>query len=136
MDKVIGFTCGAFDLLHAGHIHFLTECSKRCDELVVGLHSNPQIDRSWKNKPIQSMYERYTQLKVYADYIVPYDTELDLENMMATMPINKRFVGSEYENQELTGQHMCDLLNIEIVYISRYHNYSSTELRNRLKDNT
>lgn len=136
MNNVIGFTCGAFDLLHPGHIHFLTECSKQCDELVVGLHSNPQLDRSWKNKPIQSMYERYTQLKVYADYIVPYDTELDLENMMATLAINRRFVGSEYKGQELTGQHTCDLLNIEIIYIPRYHQYSSTELRNRLKDNT
>lgn len=136
MNNVIGFTCGAFDLLHPGHIHFLTECSKQCDELVVGLHSNPQLDRSWKNKPIQSMYERYTQLKVYADYIVPYDTELDLENMMATLAINRRFVGSEYEGQELTGHQICDLLNIKIIYIPRYHQYSSTELRNRLKDNT
>ena len=136
MNKVIGFTCGAFDLLHPGHIHFLTECSKRCDELVVGLHSNPQLDRDWKNKPIQSIYERYTQLKVYADYIVPYDTEHDLSNMMSTLPINKRFVGSEYEGQELTGQQTCELLGIEIIYIPRYHTYSSTELRNRLKDNT
>ena len=135
MNEVIGFTCGAFDLLHPGHIHFLSECSKHCEELIVGLHSNPQLDRDWKNKPIQSMYERYVQLDGlrFIDQIIPYDTEYDLLNMMGTLTINKRFVGTEYKDQELTGQHICDLLNIEIVYIPRYHQYSSTELRNRLK---
>ncbi len=138
MNEVIGFTCGAFDLLHPGHIHFLSECSKRCEELIVGLHSNPQLDRDWKNKPVQSLYERYIQLNglAYVDQIIPYDTEKDLENMMGTLSINKRFVGSEYEGQQLTGQQICDLLNIEIIFIPRYHHYSSTELRNRLKDIT
>jgi len=56
--------------------------------------------------------------------------------MMAILPINKRFVGSEYEGQQLTGQHTCELLGIKIIYIPRYHTYSSTELRNRLKDIT
>ena len=59
---VIGFTCGAFDLFHAGHNIMLRDCKTRCDKLIVGLHTDPSIDRSEKNKPIQTVYERYTQL--------------------------------------------------------------------------
>ena len=131
----IGFTCGAFDLLHAGHVHFLKSCSDRCDRLMVGLHSNPQIDRPFKNKPVQSLYERWIQLNSceYVSNIIPYDTENDLTNMLATLDYDVRFVGSEYLNTILTGQDVCEKLNKKIVYIDRLHNYSSTELRQRIK---
>ena len=49
----IGFTCGAFDLLHAGHILMLRECRQQCDYLVVGLQTDPTLNREEKNKPIQ-----------------------------------------------------------------------------------
>ena len=52
---MIGFTCGAFDLLHAGHIVMLEESRSRCDYLIVGLQTDPTIDRPEKNKPIQSV---------------------------------------------------------------------------------
>ena len=51
----VGFTCGAFDLLHAGHIMMLEEARSFCDYLIVGLHSDPSTDRPEKNKPIQSL---------------------------------------------------------------------------------
>ena len=34
--KIIGFTCGAMDLLHAGHVLMLKECKKKCDFLGIG----------------------------------------------------------------------------------------------------
>ena len=52
----IGFTCGAFDLLHAGHIVMLKEAKENCDYLIVGLQTDPSIDRKKKNKPIQVAY--------------------------------------------------------------------------------
>ena len=74
---MIGFTCGAFDLLHAGHVVMLEEAKSYCDHLIVGLQTDPTIDREEKNKPIQSVYERYVQLNAvrYVDEIIPYDTE-------------------------------------------------------------
>ena len=53
----IGFTCGAMDLLHAGHILMLKEAKEACDFLIVGLHTDPTIDRPEKNNPIQSLEE-------------------------------------------------------------------------------
>ena len=76
----IGITCSTFDLLHAGHILMLEEAKQYCDYLICALQTDPTIDRPLKNKPIQSIVERYIQLEVvkYVDKIIPYATESDL----------------------------------------------------------
>jgi len=129
-----GFTCSAFDLLHAGHVEMLRECKEHCDWLIVGLHINPKVDRPAKNAPVQSVYERYVQLRAckYVDEIIPYETEEDLINIMAIEPINIRFVGVEYKDTYVTGQDICEKRDIEILYNNRYHFDSSTELMSRL----
>ena len=87
----IGFTCSTFDLLHAGHIVMLEESKKHCDYLIVGLQTDPSIDRPKKNKPIQSIVERYIQLKAvkYIDEIIVYTTEKDLLDLLLILPINE-----------------------------------------------
>ena len=52
----IGFTCSTFDLLHAGHITMLEEAKRHCDFLIVGLQTDPTIDRPDKNTPILYRY--------------------------------------------------------------------------------
>lgn len=133
---MIGFTCGAFDLFHAGHNIMLRECKAKCDYLIVGLHTNPTIDRPNKNKPVQTIYERYVQLKncKWVDDIIPYDTEKDLLNLIATVPINVRFLGEDYLGVSVTGNDLCSQLNIDIIYLKRKHNFSTSELRNRIEE--
>ena len=131
-----GFTCGAFDLLHPGHIHLIHEARKQCSFLIVGLHTDPTIDRPGsKNKPIQTTFERYLQLDglTCVDLIIPYDTERDLVNMLATLDIQARFIGSDYMGKKITGDGICTQRDIEIVYIPRLHDFSSTSLREKLK---
>lgn len=132
---IVGFTCSAFDLFHAGHVAMLAECKQHCDYLIVGLQTDPSLYRQEKNKPLQSMYERYTQLRgcIYVDQIIPYDSEQDLENLLAIEPINIRFVGEEYKDTKITGELICIARNIKIHYNTRLHSYSSSELRRRLK---
>lgn len=131
-----GFTCGAFDLLHAGHVHLLREASEQCDELWVGLHTDPTIDRPEKNKPIQTTFERYTQLAAvqFVSGIIPYDTEKDLLNLLATVPYDVRFIGSDYINKEITGEDICSARGMRIVYIDRFHDWSSSGLRERIEN--
>jgi len=127
----IGFVAGAFDLLHAGHILMLAEAKSKCDRLIVGLHTDPTIDRLEKNRPIQSTFERYLQLKAlrYVDDIIPYDTEEDLLNILANTQIDIRFLGDDYrDSKSYTGFG----LDMPIYFCKRKHNYSSSELRNRL----
>lgn len=133
---IIGFTCGAFDLLHAGHAVYLKECKQHCDHLIVGLQSDPTIDRINKNRPIQSLFERHLQLinSKWVDEVIPYDTERDLENLLATIKINTRFVGEDYLGSPITGDVICNQLNIDIIYIKRRHTFSTSELRTRIEN--
>ena len=93
-----GITFSTFDLLHAGHVAMLREAKSQCDYLIVGLQSDPTIDRpDTKNKPIQTMFERYLQLKAinYVDEVLPYQTEQDVIDILQTLPIDVRILGEE-----------------------------------------
>jgi len=130
-----GFVCGAWDLLHPGHVLLLAECKTYCDRLIVGLHIDPSFERSTKNKPVQTVYERYLQLAYHKSvyHIIPYETEGDLYNLLATIDIQIRFLGSDYASMpNFTGKSICALRNIEIKYIDRLHYWSSSELRKKL----
>lgn len=132
--EVKGFTCSTFDLLHAGHILMLKEIRERCDYLIVGIQTDPTIDRpKSKNKPIQSIVERSIQIQAvkYVDEVVVYDTEQDLEDLLRLLPINIRFLGEEYRNKPFTGKTICVDRGIQIHYNTRSHNFSTSELRDR-----
>lgn len=130
----IGFTAGAFDLVHAGHILMFKECKTVCDYLIIGLHTNPNLDRPLKNKPIQSVLERQIILQSckYIDEVLLYDTEKDLEGLLKTLPINVRILDQDYEHKLFTGKQFCIDNGIELYYNKRLHDYSSSELRNRI----
>ena len=131
----IGFNCSSFDLFHAGHVTMLKMEKDLCDWLIVALQVDPTIDRPGiKNKPTQSVYERYVQLQGcrYVDEILVYETEEDLLNMIKTQRMDIRFLSEEYENRDFTGKQYCIDNGIEIHYHKRQHKYSSTELRNRV----
>ena len=131
----IGFNCSSFDLFHAGHVTMLKIEKEMCDYLKVALQVDPTIDRPGvKNKPVQSVYERYVQLQgcKYVDEILIYETEADLLNLIQTQTIDVRFLSEEYENKDFTGKQYCIDHNIEIFYHLRKHQYSSTEIRNRV----
>ena len=130
----IGFNCSSFDLLHAGHVTMLKMEKQLCDYLIVGLQVDPTIDRpGLKNKPVQSIYERYVQLQAcrYVDEILVYDTEVDLLNLIMTQKMHIRFLSDEYLNRDFTGKQYCLDNGIELHYHKRQHSYSSTDLRNR-----
>lgn len=131
----IGVTFSTFDLLHAGHILMLEECKQQCDYLIVGLQTDPTIDRpETKNKPAQSIIERQIQLAAvkFVDQIIVYETEKDLMDILTIYPITMRFVGEEYRNKDFTGKDYCLDNDIELVYNNRKHRFSTTELRKRM----
>lgn len=132
--RPVGFTCSTFDLLHAGHILMLAECKQVCDYLIVGVQSDPSIDRAGtKNKPVQSIVERYVQLSAvkFVDEIIVYNTEKDLEDMLMFLPISVRIIGEEYKDKDFTGKQICEDRGIKIWFNSRSHRFSSSELRQR-----
>ncbi len=130
----VGFTCSTFDLLHAGHIQMLREAKEQCDYLIVGLQTDPTVDRPEKNKPIQTLVERYTQLKAvgYVDEIIPYQTEQDLEDILSMYHIDIRVLGVEYKDKDFTGKSICQKRGIDLYFNKRDHRFSSSDLRKRV----
>jgi glycerol-3-phosphate cytidylyltransferase len=129
-EKIIGFTCSTFDLLHTGHILMLEEAKSQCDYLICGLQIDPSVDRPEKNSPVQSYYERFIQLSAvkYVDAIIPYTTEEELMTILQTNDIDIRILGDEYERKLFTGSN----LDMDYYFNKRTHNYSTTELRKRV----
>lgn len=125
-----GFTCGAMDLLHAGHVLMLKECRSQCDYLIVGLQTDPSLDRPEKHKPIQSLEERRIQLEGcrYVDEVVVYETEADLITLLKKIKPDVRFLGADWKGKKFTGYD----LPIPVLFNSRDHGYSSSDLRARI----
>ena len=131
-----GFTASSFDLFHSGHVAMLKEARSNCDYMIVGLQTDPTLDRPEKNQPIQSVFERYVQLEgcKYIDEIIPYATEQDLQDILLTYDISKRFIGEEYKSKDFTGKQLCVDKGIEIHYNSRQHSFSTSGLRKRISE--
>ena len=128
----IGFTCSCFDLLHAGHILMLEDSKKQCDYLIVGLQTDPTIDRpKEKNKPIQSLEERRIQLEAikYVDEVITYETENDLYELLYKLMPNVRILGTDYEHKYFTG---IEIDGIDIYFHKRDHDYSTSSLREKI----
>jgi glycerol-3-phosphate cytidylyltransferase len=133
---MIGISFSSFDLFHSGHVAMLKEASENCEYLIVGLQTDPTIDRPEKNKPIQSVFERYVQLKgcKYIDEIIPYETEQDLLDILLTYTIDRRFIGEEYKQLDFSGKQICVDKGIELYYNKRQHSFSTSNLRKRISE--
>ena len=130
----VGLTASTFDLLHAGHIEMLREAKSQCDYLICALQIDPSVDRPHKNKPAQTIVDRYTQLQAvrFVDEIIPYLHENDLEDILNMRKINVRILGEEYRDKEFTGRDICKKRDVELYFNKRDHRFSSSDLRKRI----
>jgi glycerol-3-phosphate cytidylyltransferase len=110
----------------------LKDAKQQCDHLIVGLQTDPTIDRKEKNKPVQSVFERYVQLDAcrFVDEVIVYATEKELLDILQSYDIDVRIIGEEYENKNFTGKE----LPMQIYYNKRRHSFSTTELRKRVQE--
>jgi glycerol-3-phosphate cytidylyltransferase len=134
--QIVGITFSTFDLLHAGHIGMLREAASNCDYLIVGLQVDPSIDRPEKNKPVQTLVERYAQLNAvgFIDEIVPYQSEQDVVDILELFELDVRFLGDEYKEKEFTGKDVCRKRGIKLHFNKRDHRFSSSDLRKRVAE--
>ena len=132
----IGITFSAFDLLHAGHIKMLEDAKIQCDYLIACLQTDPTLDRPEKNRPTQSVVERYIQLKgcKHVDEIVPYATEQDLEDILRSFKIDVRIIGDDYKDKNFTGRSYCEEKGIALHFNTRDHRFSSSSLRKEVAE--
>jgi len=108
----------------------LEEAKTHCDRLIVGLQTDPSIDRPDKNAPIQTVEERLIMLKSvkWVDEIHLYDTETALVELIKKLKPDVRIIGSDWRGKQFTGYE----LPIRVVFNSRDHSYSTSSLRERV----
>lgn len=129
----VGFTCGVFDLFHAGHVLMLEECRANCDYLIVALNRAENISEAinpGKQKPVFTIAERKLIMAAcrYVDEVLEYNSEEELLNILRSRKIDVRFLGDDYRGRPITGQD----LNIAIHYTDRSHGLSTSLYRARL----
>ena len=131
----IGYTCSTFDLLHAGHIAMLAEAKSKCDFLIAGILSDPTNDRASKQKPCQSLFERWVQLDAvsYVDMIIPFETEAEIIEIIKGIRPDIRIVGEDYKSRDFTGKSWGNA-KPNNYYNARQHDFSSSELRKRIEN--
>jgi glycerol-3-phosphate cytidylyltransferase len=114
----------------------LREAKEQCDYLICGLQMDPSTDRPSKNPPVQTIVERYTQLKAvgYVDEIIPYGSERDLEDILTMYHIDVRILGEEYRDKDFTGKDICRKRDIDLYFNKRDHRFSSSDLRRRVAE--
>ena len=130
----IGFNCSTFDLFHSGHVTMLQREKEHCEYLLIAIQTDPTIDRpDSKNKPVQSILERFIQVSAckYVDEVIVYETEEDLLNILKTRKIHIRFLGDDYREKDFTGKKWCIDNHVELYYHQREHPWSSSTLRKR-----
>ena len=128
VPSVKGIIAGAFDVIHPGYIRMFEEAKTHCNHLTIALHEDPSMERSYKLKPVQSVDERKEILEAirYIDDVIVYQAENTFLNYLNDYDI--RFLGTDYMDGSYTGKD----LSIEIRWLSREHEYSSTKLKTEI----
>jgi glycerol-3-phosphate cytidylyltransferase len=114
----------------------LREAKDHCDYLICGLQADPSLDRPEKNRPVQTLVERYAQLNAvkFVDEIVPYQSESDVVDILELFDLDIRFLGEEYREKEFTGKDVCRKRGIQLYFNKRDHRFSSSDLRRRVAE--
>lgn len=130
IPRVRGIVAGAFDLIHPGYIKMFEECKRHCTHLTVALHEDPSLARPSKLPPVQSVEERKEILKAirYVDDVVVYQAEDTFLWYLESGNYDVRFLGEDYSDGSYTGYD----LPIDIVFVDRSHDYSTTELKRKI----
>ena len=126
--KKKGIIAGNFDVMHPGYIRMFKEAKEHCNHLTVALHEDPSMARPHKLKPVQTVEDRKEILYAikYVDDVVVYQAEETFHHYLKDYDI--RFLGTDYMDGSYTGKD----LSIEIVWLSRNHDYSSTKLKTQI----
>ena len=125
-----GIVAGAFDLIHPGYIRLFKEAKDHCNHLTVALHEDPSMARPHKLKPVQTVEERKEILRAikYVDDVVVYQAEDTFLSYLKDYEI--RFLGTDYMDGSYTGRDIA----IDVVWLNRDHDYSSTKLKTAIAD--
>jgi len=133
-SRKIGFTSGAFDIIHAGHVDYLEKAKKQCDLLIVGINSDRSI-RKYKggDRPIISEQQRLKTIAALesVDYVFLFDERRNEKNISTLQP-DFYFKAGDYSAAQLTSGPVIERLGGKVVLIPVTEDVSTTAIIDKI----
>ncbi len=133
----IGFTNGCFDILHAGHVHSLSEAARRCDRLIIGLNDDASIKRlKGDTRPVNDLESRAFVLAGLqaTDAIIAFAEDTPLELIKKIQP-DMLFKGDDYALEDIVGADIVLKNGGAVERIPLLPNFSTTGLIEKMQLN-
>ena len=135
-ERRLVFTNGCFELLHPGHVEYLTQARALGDVLVVGLNSDASVRRlKGAGRPLVEEAERAAVLAALrsVDVVTLFDEDTPLELISALLP-DVLVKGGDYDLDEIVGREAVERAGGEVRVLPFVEGYSTTEIMTRLKE--
>ena len=132
--KKIVFTNGCFDLLHVGHIRYLSQAKKLGDFLIIGLNSDRSVKKlKGKDRPINSFEDRATLLSALnsVDLVIKFKEQTP-ENLIKDIVPDVLVKGGDYNIEDIVGYQIVIQNGGQVKTLSFYDSYSSTNYINKI----
>lgn len=133
-NKIVVFTNGCFDILHAGHVDYLTKAKKLGDILIVGLNSDSSVRRLKGNsRPITNENERafvISQLKA-VDYVVLFDEDTPL-NLISELIPDILVKGADWKIENIVGRDVVERNGGKVLNIKFDVDQSTSKIINKI----
>jgi D-glycero-beta-D-manno-heptose 1-phosphate adenylyltransferase len=134
--KRIVFTNGCFDILHLGHVEYLSKARDLGGVLVIGLNTDASVKRQNKS-PERPVNDQQTRAMILAalecvDFIVFFDEDTPYELIKALQP-DILVKGADYKPEEIVGYDIVKKRGGEVVAIPLTEGFSTTRLIQKLK---
>lgn len=134
-SKKIVFTNGCFDILHVGHIRYLSEAKSLGDILVIGINSDKSVkELKGPSRPINSLSDRALILSElrYVDYVVSFEEQTPLELIKIIMP-DILVKGGDYTVETVVGSSEVIHSGGQVKLLQFHNGYSSTNYIDKIK---
>ena len=134
-NKHMVFTNGCFDLLHRGHIYYLSRARELGDMLVVGLNSDASVTLlKGAGRPVNKVEARAEILGALAfvDYIIVFDEETPL-NLITLLEPDILVKGGDYKAEDIVGYREVSSWGGRVQTIPILEGYSSSSIIDRNK---
>ncbi|WP_200890675.1 D-glycero-beta-D-manno-heptose 1-phosphate adenylyltransferase [Pedobacter lusitanus] len=134
--KKIVFTNGCFDLLHAGHITYLTEAASLGDILIIGLNSDDSVSRlKGPARPVNNETTRSVVLGAmsFIDAVVFFNEDTPLELIKQVLP-DVLVKGGDYQIENIAGAKETIENGGTVQVLSFLPGYSSTAIIDKIKN--
>ena len=136
-DLKIVFTNGCFDILHHGHVDYLSQAADLGDVLIIGVNSDASVKKLNKgaNRPIQNENDRALTLSAFQfiEALIIFEEDTPYELIKAIQP-DVLVKGGDWKETDIVGADIVKAKGGSVISIPFVEGYSTTNIENKIKE--